>query len=159
MRRLLVALMMIVALPLGAADVGVKPVLTQDDISRIAASVYTDYRLTQDVYTDGSRRNGDMRSVLYQEKACLSELAKNKSDRLAFECLIITTTGIFIALVEMNTPYPTVRFYQDFIADVAAKRFYDEASKFGYTKKYMDKIPSGSITDAIVLGLMNAGMR
>lgn len=158
MKRLLLALM--IAMPLGAAD---KPagrdVWTNEQISDLAATVYSQYRETQDVYTDGTRRNGDMRVVLNEEKECMNELEKNKSAKLAGGCMLIASSGTLITSFEMNKPYPTLRFYEYYAGEKGLNRVTDGAMKLGISKDEIKAtLPSGGF-DALISGMMNAGMR
>lgn len=70
MKRLLLVALITVAPSVGAAG---KPseagVWTNEKISELAATTYSQYQETQDLYSDGSRRNGDMRVILNEEKS------------------------------------------------------------------------------------------
>jgi len=156
MKRLLLALMMFVSVPLGAAD---KTILTTEQVAKVASLTHSGFRQTEDVYTNGARRNGDMNFIFEMEKVCYEALRKDKSERLLATCFVEVQTGVMIAIAYLNTPSSSVRNFRPYIPENAYARFKKEAEANGFSKEAISNVVSQkNMTDGIILGLIDSGM-
>lgn len=89
----------------------------------------------------------------------MNELEKNKSAKLAAQCALIASVGTLITAVEMNKPHPTLRFYEYYAGEKGLNRVADGIRKFGISKEEMGETVPSDFDQAIISGMMNAGMR